>query len=134
MSDYMQLQQLTPSARGSLGAPPSAPGDPTEAPGMSDSSMDGPSGLNGPQNADGDMDSSTKELMGSFRDVLSNQLDDLEAQQTEATDKAKQFAAGEIDDVHDVTMSMQKASMSMEIATLVRNRLLQGFEDLQNLR
>jgi flagellar hook-basal body complex protein FliE len=78
-------------------------------------------------------DSPTKELMTSFGETLGNKLQQVESLQNTAQTKMQKFAAGEIDDVHDVSVSMQKAQMGLNVASAVRRKVLEGFTELQQM-
>jgi flagellar hook-basal body complex protein FliE len=77
--------------------------------------------------------SSSKQLMDSFGDTLTRKLGQVESLQQQAQSKMQKFAAGEIDDVHDVSISLQKASMGLNVATAVRRKVLQGISELQQM-
>jgi flagellar hook-basal body complex protein FliE len=76
----------------------------------------------------------TQRLMGSFQDVLTDKLRQVEDYQRNAHQKMKQFAAGEIDNVHDVSIALQKANMSVRLATLFRQKILSGYNELKQLQ
>lgn len=78
--------------------------------------------------------SPTQRLMSSFQDVLTDKLQQVEQFQRGAHTKMKQFAAGEIDNVHDVSIALQKANMSVRLATLFREKILSGYNELKQLR
>lgn len=77
--------------------------------------------------------SDTQELMNSFGETLKNKLNQVESLQQNAQTKMQKFAAGEIDDVHDVSISMQKAQMGLNVASAVRRKVLEGFNELQQM-
>lgn len=89
-----------------------------------------------PSQSSGESSSSseTGELMESFGETLSNKLQEVESMQNTAQTKMQQFAAGEIDDVHDVSIAMQKAQMGLNVASAVRRKVIQGFDELQQMR
>lgn len=78
--------------------------------------------------------SATQELMSSFQNVLTDKLQQVERYQKDAHTKMKQFAAGEIDNVHDVSIALQKANMSVRLATLFREKILSGYNELKQLQ
>jgi len=95
-------------------------------PEMKELSKDSPS-------ADSSESSASQELMGSFSKTLTQKLNQVESLQKNAQTKMKQFASGEIDDVHDVSVALQKASMGLNIATAVRQKVLEGIDELQQM-
>lgn len=78
--------------------------------------------------------SETEKLINSFGETLQNKLQQVESMQQTAQTKMKKFASGEIDDVHDVSVAMQKAQMSLNVASAVRRKVLQGFNELQQMQ
>lgn len=85
-------------------------------------------------NASGDSDSpATGQLMDSFGETFKDKIGQVESLQQNAQTKMKKFAAGEIDDVHDVSVSLQKANMGLNVATAVRSKVLQGIQELQQM-
>jgi len=77
---------------------------------------------------------STEELANSFADTLSEKLNHVESTQRDAQEKMRLFAAGEIENVHDVTIAQQKANMAMRITGLIREKLMQGFDSLNRMQ
>lgn len=88
------------------------------------------SGVESPSESD---PPSSQKLMNSFGKTLKNKLAQVENLQQTAQTKMQKFAAGEIDDVHDVSISMQKASMGLNMATAVRQKVLEGVQELQQM-
>lgn len=78
--------------------------------------------------------SSTQKLMGSFRDVLSDKLKQVDSMHRNAQEKVRQFAAGEIESVHDVSIALKKADMALNLATLFREKILSAYNDLKQLQ
>ncbi|MFP4687373.1 MAG: flagellar hook-basal body complex protein FliE [bacterium] len=78
--------------------------------------------------------SPTAEIANSFADSLAGKLNQVENTQRDAQQKMRLFAAGKIDNVHDVTIAMQKANMAMRTATLVREKILGGFDQLKKMQ
>jgi len=77
--------------------------------------------------------SASARLMNSFGETFKEKIGQVESLQQQAQTKMKKFAAGEIDDVHDVSVSMQKASMGLNVASAVRSKVLQGIQELQQM-
>lgn len=90
-------------------------------------------GINYQDSESSSTDSSANELMESFGNTLSNKLNQVESLQQESHSKMKQFASGQIDDVHDVSVAMQKANMGINIATSVRKKVLDSLQTLQQM-
>lgn len=78
--------------------------------------------------------SATEEMIDSFGKTLSNKLQQVESLQKTAQTKMQKFAAGEIEDVHDVSIAMQKARMGLNVASAVRTKVLEGINELQQMQ
>ena len=78
--------------------------------------------------------SSTQKLMGSFREVLTDKLEQVDSMHKNAHDKVRQFASGEIENVHDVSIALQKADMALNLATLFREKILTAYDELKQLQ
>ena len=77
---------------------------------------------------------STGELVESFADTLGEKLNHVESTQRTAHEKMRLFAAGDIENVHEVTIAQQKANMAMRVTGLIREKLMQGFDTLNRLQ
>ncbi len=76
---------------------------------------------------------SSEKLMNSFGKTFKDKLAEVESLQQDAQMKMQKFAAGEIEDVHDVSVSLQKANMGLNMATAVRQKVLEGIQTLQQM-
>ncbi len=78
--------------------------------------------------------SSTRKLTDDFAVFLRDSLNQVETSQRDAQEKMRLFAAGEIDDVHDVTIAQQKAQLGLRLTTIVRNKLIEAYERLSQMQ
>ncbi len=83
---------------------------------------------------DSSFSSPTKDLTDTFGKLLQNKLNEVEAAQKNAHEKMRLFAAGKIDDVHDVSIAMQKAKMALKLTTMIRSKLVQSYQTLSKIR
>lgn len=101
------------------------------------STMPKPKLLDRPPSSSSTPDSSSseaKQLMDSFGMELEKRVNQIKSMQDNAQTKMRQFAAGKLDSVHDVSVAVQKANMGFRLAGLVRQKVLSGFETLQQMR
>ncbi|HUO58598.1 MAG TPA: flagellar hook-basal body complex protein FliE [bacterium] len=63
-----------------------------------------------------------------FRDLMKKAMTDLNVSQIGANDAIKALATGGEENLHDVMISMEKASMSLQYAIQIRNKLLEGYQ------
>jgi flagellar hook-basal body complex protein FliE len=64
----------------------------------------------------------------SFKDLLKKAVGDLNASQVGASDAIRNLATGGEDNLHDVIISMEKASMTLQYAIQIRNKLLDAYQ------
>ena len=70
----------------------------------------------------------------SFGDVMKNALDFVNTQQMQAGTLADKFERGERGiDVAQVMVAIQKANLSFQAATQVRNKLVSAYQDIMNM-
>lgn len=70
-----------------------------------------------------------------FADVLNNTLKDVSAAQGEARAMAQNFSAGDPNvNLQDVMVNLQKANLSFQQMTQVRNRLVSAYQDIMNMQ
>lgn len=83
-----------------------------------------PVGVNGPQ-----------ELQGpAFADVLSRSLKSVEAKVSEANALVREFAIDDSIPIHQVTIALEEARLSVEVAMQVRERLVDGYREIMNMQ
>jgi len=69
----------------------------------------------------------------SFRESIRTFVHDVDQMQKEAGNKVKDFMAGEINDVHDVMISVEKASTSFQLLMELRNKFLDAYQEIKRM-
>lgn len=69
-----------------------------------------------------------------FSDVLKTSLEKVNDLRQERSEKILSFASGESQNVHELMISMQKASLAMSMTTAVRNKALEAYKELTRLQ
>ncbi|MDR0576599.1 MAG: flagellar hook-basal body complex protein FliE [Candidatus Accumulibacter sp.] len=70
-----------------------------------------------------------------FAQVLKNTIEQVNQTQQRAEDMAARFAAGDGDaNLHEVMISLQKASLSFQEMVQVRNRLVSAYNEVMNMQ
>ncbi|MDR1946281.1 MAG: flagellar hook-basal body complex protein FliE [Desulfovibrio sp.] len=69
-----------------------------------------------------------------FADVLGASLEKVNAAQKERSDLITSFASGENQNVHELMISMQKASLAMNMTAAVRNKVMEAYKELSRLQ
>jgi flagellar hook-basal body complex protein FliE len=67
---------------------------------------------------------------GGFGKALADALGSLDATQTEAAQQAQQLATGQAQDVSSVVMAVEKAALEVQLASQVRNKLVEAYQDI----
>ena len=68
----------------------------------------------------------------SFAETLGQALSAVERTQTDADDQAARVAMGG-GNLHEMSLSLEKADISMRLATKVRNKLLDAYNDIMRM-
>ena len=68
-----------------------------------------------------------------FADILMSGLRGVDAKVANADSLVRQFAVDDSIPVHQVTMALAEARLSVELAMQVRSRLIEGYRELMNM-
>ncbi|MBN2288689.1 MAG: flagellar hook-basal body complex protein FliE [Candidatus Glassbacteria bacterium] len=77
-------------------------------------------------------DQQPKEI--SFRDSVRNFVHDVDGMQKDAGKKVQDFIAGEISDVHDVMVAVEKANTSFQLLMELRNKFLDAYQEIKRMQ
>ncbi|MEB3287615.1 MAG: flagellar hook-basal body complex protein FliE [Vampirovibrionales bacterium] len=69
----------------------------------------------------------------SFGDVLKEQLNQVNNLQNVADDAAETYALGGDIELHNVILATEKAELSLQFATQVRNKLLSAYQEIYKM-
>ena len=67
-----------------------------------------------------------------FAELMQTGLANLEAKVDTADDLVRAFALGEDVPIHEVTIALEEARLSVELALQVRNRMVEAYRDIMN--
>lgn len=76
----------------------------------------------------------TKPQANEFKDVLASSLEKVNNLQSERTSMIQSFASGESQNVHELMIAMQKASLAMNMTSAVRNKVLEAYKELSRMQ
>lgn len=65
-----------------------------------------------------------------FGDVLKDSIDKVNKLQNEADQAIQGLAKGEVNNIHDTMIAIEKANLSFNMMVQVRNKLLQAYEEV----
>ncbi|MBV1787726.1 flagellar hook-basal body complex protein FliE [Marinobacterium sp. D7] len=71
---------------------------------------------------------------GSFVGWLSHEMSIVNSQINQADIQVQKLATGEEDNLHQVMMSLEKAKLSFELGLQVRNKLLEGYQEIMRMQ
>ena len=76
----------------------------------------------------------SKEAAPGFSDILKNMVNQTNQLQSDADTASVQFANGEVNNVHDVIIATEKASMAMNLTIQVRNKLQDAYKEIMSMQ
>jgi flagellar hook-basal body complex protein FliE len=68
-----------------------------------------------------------------FGQYLAEALANVEAAQQEAATAAQRLATGEIQDVAEVTIASEKATLALQLTVQVRNKVLEAYQEMMRM-
>ncbi len=72
----------------------------------------------------------TKGAGGDFGELLTDALKDVNASQLESREKQSALMAGQPVDVDDLMITMERASIAMQLTMQVRNKVLEAYQEV----
>jgi flagellar hook-basal body complex protein FliE len=84
--------------------------------------------LQGPENLQ------NSEGQRSFSQTLRDVVESVNQQQINSEDTSARFIAGQVENVHDAMIAMEKASVSFQFLVEVRNKLLDGYREVMRMQ
>lgn len=69
----------------------------------------------------------------SFGEMLNNAINVVNDQNIVADQKLQQMATGEVKDVNEVMLAMQKAGLSMDLVVAIRDRALEAYQTIMRM-
>lgn len=70
----------------------------------------------------------------SFKDLLTQQIDQVNQLQSDATTAMEDLATGRRDDVASVMLATQKAGIAFKMLLQVRNKVMDAYEEVKQMR
>jgi flagellar hook-basal body complex protein FliE len=72
--------------------------------------------------------------VGGFGEALKNELSKVNAVQLQADNAMQDYATGGDTPLHQVMLSINKAELSLQLATQVRNKLVNAYQDISRMQ
>ncbi len=70
----------------------------------------------------------------SFGDFLTNAINEVNDQQIQASEMKTKLVTGEINNVHDVLIAVEKADLSFQLTMQVRNKIIEAYQDIMRMQ
>jgi flagellar hook-basal body complex protein FliE len=70
----------------------------------------------------------------SFGSFLNGAIDDLNQQQNTVDQLNQQFVKGQLSDVHQLTIASEKATLGLELAVQVRNKVVEAYQEVMRIQ
>ncbi len=70
----------------------------------------------------------------SFGQMLDKALQDVNKAQIKADETVKGFLTGEVQEVHQVTIAMEQAKIMLLLATEVRNKVIEAYQEISRMQ
>jgi flagellar hook-basal body complex protein FliE len=71
---------------------------------------------------------------GSFAETLERAVKGADRLQHEADETVRRFASGDVDDVHQVMLALDRADLSFRMTLEVRNKLVEAYQEVMRLQ
>ncbi|NCC24297.1 MAG: flagellar hook-basal body complex protein FliE [Deltaproteobacteria bacterium] len=75
-----------------------------------------------------------RETPSSFSDTLRESLKKVNDMQSEKNAMITEFAAGEHQNVHELMITMQKASMAMKMTSTIRSKVMESYKEIMHMQ
>ena len=69
-----------------------------------------------------------------FSQQLTEALKNVNDLQVKADDMATKLVLGEVDDLHQVTVAMEQAKLSLQLAVQVRNKIVEAYQEIARMQ
>lgn len=75
-----------------------------------------------------------QESPNSFAETISDSLKNVNDMQQDKSQAIQAFASGENQNVHDLMITMQKASVTMKMTSAVRGKVMEAYKEMMHIR
>jgi flagellar hook-basal body complex protein FliE len=69
-----------------------------------------------------------------FGDIFKKALGEVQAAQNESEKLTSQLVTGEVQDIHEVMIASQKASLSLQLTLQVRNKVVEAYQEVMRMQ
>ena len=69
-----------------------------------------------------------------FGTFLAKAVNEVNQSQVDADNISEKFLAGEVDNIHQVTIAMENAKISLQLALQVRNKFVEAYQEISRMQ
>ena len=69
-----------------------------------------------------------------FNEILNNALDNVNQKQIDAETATQSLITGDAQDIHQVLLSTEEARLSLELASQIRNKLVDAYQEISKIQ
>jgi len=69
-----------------------------------------------------------------FGDILEKAISQLESIQKDALAASRKLATGEIADIHEAVIAVEKAQIALQLAVQVRNKIVESYQEIMRMQ
>ena len=77
---------------------------------------------------------SAEKAAGSFQKFFSQAINNVQDLQSKADGLTKSLATGEINDIHQVMIAAEKASLALQFTVQVRNKVIDAYQEVMRMQ
>ncbi|MCG0278391.1 MAG: flagellar hook-basal body complex protein FliE [Thermanaeromonas sp.] len=74
------------------------------------------------------------ELVTSFKEVLQEKLNALNDTLQRADDITLRYLTGQVEDIHEVMLALEEASLALQLAVQVRNKVIEAYQEISRMQ
>ncbi|MCH1429998.1 MAG: flagellar hook-basal body complex protein FliE [Chlamydiales bacterium] len=69
-----------------------------------------------------------------FRNIMRRYLEEVNTLQHDADSQVQKLAAGEVENLHEVTLAMDEAEVAFDMMMQIRNKLVEGYKEIMRMQ
>lgn len=75
-----------------------------------------------------------EKVLPSFGEYLNNALQEVNGLQQEAAEMSKALAAGQVEDISQVVIAAEKATIALQLTLAVRNKAVDAYQEIMRMQ
>lgn len=69
-----------------------------------------------------------------FANILNSAVSKINQSEVKAEQVVERFMVGEVQDIHQVTIALQEAKLTMQLAVEVRNKIVEAYQEISRMQ